>query len=117
MDLIQFVLAIALLVICVGLFFCCVAFMVLLWKVPKSTQLRDGYASEKRSLFFGLGGTSCTWIWTLLQALLAFQVIPQHDLLLVQIVGTVFLLTGALLMISVAIQRIRNRNAQRRSLS
>lgn len=115
MDLIRVTLATAFLVVGVLLFLCCIAFVVLLWKASQSTQPREGRSFEKRFLVFNLGWAICAGIWTLLQALLAFQVIPQRAILSVQIVGGVFLFVGALLMITLFIQAIRNRKALRRN--
>jgi hypothetical protein len=112
MDLIQFTLSIGSLVCCVLLFFCVTAFAVLVWKSSRSTQSRDVNSNNKRLLFFFFVETIGVWIWSLTQTLLDFKIIPRSGVLPVQIIGTVFTLTAAILMIYMAIQAIRNRNAQ-----
>lgn len=111
MDLVQFALSIASLVCCVVLFFCVIAFAVLLRKSSRSIQPRDANSYKKRFLFFFFVGTICTWIWSLTQTLLDFKLIPSRGVLPVQIIGFVFVLTMAILMIYLAIQAIKNRNA------
>jgi hypothetical protein len=113
MDLIQFALSIVSLVCCVILFFCGIAFAVLLWKSSRSTQPRDTNSYQKRFLFFFFVGTICIWIWFLTQTLLDFKLIPPRGVLPVQIIGFVFVLTMAILMIYLAIHAIKNRNASR----
>jgi hypothetical protein len=112
MDIVQFVLSIVSLVCCVLLFFCVIAFAVLLWKSSRSTQLHDANSYKKRFLFFFFVGTICTWICSLTQTLLDFKLIPSGAVLSIQIIGFVFILTTAVLMICMAIQAIKNRNAR-----
>jgi hypothetical protein len=113
MDLVQFALAVALLVCCAILFLCALAFAVFLWKSSRSVPAHDANPSTKRFLLFFFLGTICLWIWSLLQTLLAFEIIPPRGVLPLQIIEFIFVLTGAILMISLAIQAIKSRNQKR----